>query len=253
MVRIAAFAAAPLLLYSPSALAWGGLAHEVVCEIAFLELNDTARQRVIELIQQDLEFRSFRASCNWPDRPPRKHGAEHFVNVPRHAAELGDDECPLGENCVVTAIEDDFAVLASSDATDEEKLEALKFLGHWVGDVHQPLHVSFEDDRGGNNVGTQGSSCNSLHAVWDRCLVEERIGMHPIPLAAELHADITDEQRAAWLASDAVAWANESLAIAISPDVEYCVIVDGVCQYELNNAALDDGDDRNASSTNSAS
>jgi hypothetical protein len=47
MVRIAAFAAALLLLYSPSALAWGGLAQEVVCEIAFLELNDTARQRVI--------------------------------------------------------------------------------------------------------------------------------------------------------------------------------------------------------------
>jgi hypothetical protein len=49
MVRIAAFAAAPLLPYSPSALAWGGLAHEVICELAFLELNDTARQQVIEL------------------------------------------------------------------------------------------------------------------------------------------------------------------------------------------------------------
>jgi hypothetical protein len=195
MVRIAAFTAAPLLLYSQSALAWGGLAHEMVCEMAFLELNDTARQRVIELIQQDLEFRSFRASCNWPDRPPRKRGAEHFVNVPRHAAELGDDECPLAENCVVTAIEDDFAVLASSDATDEEKLEALKFLGHWVGDIHQPLHVSFEDDRGGNRVGTKATSCDSLHAVWDRCLVEERIGMHPIPLAAELHLDAPESDQ----------------------------------------------------------
>jgi hypothetical protein len=120
MVRIAALAAAPLLLYSPSALAWGGLAHEVVCEIAFLELNDVARQRVIDLIQQDEEFRSFRESCNWPDRPPRKRAPEHFVNVPRNAGELGDDECPLAENCVVTAIEDDVAVLASSDATDEE-------------------------------------------------------------------------------------------------------------------------------------
>jgi hypothetical protein len=61
MVRIAALAAAPLLLYAPSALGWGGLAHETICEIAFLELNDTARQRVIELIQQDEEFRLFRA------------------------------------------------------------------------------------------------------------------------------------------------------------------------------------------------
>ena len=242
MVRISALLAATLLLYSPSVFAWGGLAHEAVCEIAFLEVNDTARQRVIALIQQDEEFRTFRASCNWPDRPPRKRTPEHFVNVPRDMAEIGDDECPLSENCVVTAIEDDFAVLASSDATDEEKLEALKFLGHWVGDIHQPLHVSFEDDRGGNKVGARATSCDSLHAVWDRCLVEERLGMHPVALAAELRADITDEQRAEWLATDAVAWANESLAIATSPDVEYCVMVDGACQYEAENRELDAGE-----------
>jgi hypothetical protein len=231
MVRFAALAAAPLLLYAPSALAWGALAHETICEIAFLELNETARQRVIQLIQQDEEFRLFRASCNWPDRP-RKRAPEHFVNLPRDATELGEDECPLAEQCAVTAIEDDFAVLASSDATDEEKLEALKFLGHWVGDIHQPLHVSFEDDRGGNSVNAQGSSCDNLHAVWDRCIVEERLGMHPVALAGELHAGITDEQRAEWLASDAVAWANESAAIAISPDVHYCVMAGGACQYE---------------------
>jgi hypothetical protein len=157
-------------------------------------------------------------------------------------AQIGDNECPLGEKCVVTAIEDDFAVLASADATDKEKLEALKFLGHWVGDIHQPLHVSFEDDRGGNSIGTRASSCDSLHAVWDRCLVEERLGLHPVALAAELRADITDEQRAEWLATDAVAWANESLTIATSPDVEYCVMVDGACQYEAENGELDDGE-----------
>jgi hypothetical protein len=133
-------------------------------------------------------------------------------------------------------------VLASSDATDEEKLEALKFLGHWVGDIHQPLHVSFEDDRGGNSVGTQGSSCDSLHAVWDRWLVEERLGMHPIPLAAELRAGVTDAERAEWLASDAIAWANESLAIAISPDVGYCVMVGGACQYEADNFEFEEGE-----------
>jgi S1/P1 Nuclease len=65
---------------------------------------------------------------------------------------------PLAEKCVVSAIEDDFAVLASSDSTDEEKLAALKFLGHWVGDIHQPLHAGFQDDRGGNHVRTQGSA-----------------------------------------------------------------------------------------------
>jgi S1/P1 Nuclease len=93
---------------------------------------------VITLIRQDPEFTTFRASCNWADRP-RQRASEHFVNLPRDATGLDDDECPMAEECVVSAIEDDFAVLALPDATDQEKLAALKFLGHWVGDIHQPL------------------------------------------------------------------------------------------------------------------
>jgi hypothetical protein len=50
----------------------------------------------------------------------------------------------------LSAIKVEVALLSSNGADDEAKLEALKFLGHWVGDVHQPLHVSLEDDRGGN-------------------------------------------------------------------------------------------------------
>ena len=117
--------AAALLLYSPAALAWGCLGHEAICELAFLELDDTARQRVMELIRQDQEFATFRASCNWADRP-RQRAPEHFVNLPRDATGLDDIECPLAEECVVSAIEHDFAVLASFDATDAEKLAALK-------------------------------------------------------------------------------------------------------------------------------
>ena len=50
-------------------MAWGGLGYEVICELAFLELDDTARQRVIALFQQDEEFTTLRASRNWADRP----------------------------------------------------------------------------------------------------------------------------------------------------------------------------------------
>jgi hypothetical protein len=239
MVKLAAFAAA-LLLYSSSALAWGGLGHEAICELAFRELDDTARRRVIALIRQDREFTTFRASCNWADRP-RQRATEHFVNLPRDATGL-DDECPLAEECVVTAIEHDFAVLASPDATDEEKLAALKFLGHWVGDIHQPLHAASRDDRGGNHIRTRGSSCRSLHTLWDSCLVEERLGMHPLAIVPELRAGITDEQRAEWLASNPVDWANESFAIARTPEVRYCVMVDGICQYAADNVEFDQGE-----------
>jgi hypothetical protein len=50
--------------------------------------------------------------------------------------------CPGASACVVTAIKKDFEVLSSSDASQAQKLASLKFLGHWVGDVHQPLHAS---------------------------------------------------------------------------------------------------------------
>jgi hypothetical protein len=135
MAKFAALGAA-LLLYSSSALAWGGLGHEAICELAFLELDDTARRRVIALIEQDEKFTTFRASCNWADCP-RQRAPEHFVNLPRDATGLDDIACPLAEECVVTAIKHDFAVLASPNATDEEKLAALKFLGHW-GRRHPP-------------------------------------------------------------------------------------------------------------------
>ena len=205
MLRIAALAAVSLLCFSP-ALAWGGLGHEAVCELAFQELDDTARQRVAQLIALDERYDTFRASCNWPDRPEqRARSSEHFVNLPRDATGIGDDRCPLAEKCVLTAIESDLAVLASPDATDMQKLDASKYLGHWVGDVHEPLHASFVDDRGGNRIRARGTSCDSLHAVRDRCLLEEGVGMEPLTIVEELRAGITDEQRAEWLAADPVA------------------------------------------------
>jgi S1/P1 Nuclease len=240
MAKLAALVTA-LLLYSPASLAWGGLGHEAICALAFRELDDIARQRVIALIQQDQEFTTFRASCNWADRP-RQRATEHFVNLPRDATGLDDIECPLAEECVVSAIKDDFAVLASPNATDEEKLAALKLLGHWVGDIHQPLHAASRDDRGGNHIRTLGSSCESLHTLWDSCLLEERLGMHPLTIVPELQAGITDEERAEWLASDAVDWANESFAIARTPGVGYCVMVGDTCQYAADNRAFDEGE-----------
>ena len=67
----------------------------------------------------------------------------------------------MAEECAVSAIEHEFAVLASPNTTDEEKLAALRFLGHWVGYIHQLLHAVSRDDRGGNHIRTRGSSCES--------------------------------------------------------------------------------------------
>jgi hypothetical protein len=72
--------------------------------------------------------------------------------------------------------------------------------------------------------------------------VEERLGMHPLAIVPELRAGITDEQRAEWLASDAVDWANESFAIARKPEFGYCVMVGDTCQYMAENREFQEGE-----------
>ena len=90
--------------------AWGDTGHQLICEIAFQELNPQARARVIQLLQRDPDFSLFSKACTWPDHP-RKRASEHFVNLPRSATQIGDDPCPLDDKCVVTAIQSDFVIL----------------------------------------------------------------------------------------------------------------------------------------------
>jgi S1/P1 Nuclease len=88
--------------------------------------------------------------------------------------------------------------LSSNRVDDEAKLEALKFLGHWVGDVHQPLHVSFEDDRGGNNITAVGECQGNLHAAWDSCLVLKAVGEDVDQASTELMKSITPAKIESW-------------------------------------------------------
>jgi hypothetical protein len=114
------------------------------------------------------------------------------------------------------------AYLSSPSVDDEAKLAALKFLGHWVGDVHQPLHVSFEDDRGGNNIAVTGECRGNLHAAWDSCLVAKAVGTDVGAAAADLMNSITTAKSEEWTHSDPISWANESFAIAERTQTKYC-------------------------------
>ena len=140
-----------LFAISSDAWAWGDQGHKVICEIAFRLVQLNTRAEIQKLISNDDRFTSFSDSCIWPDHP-RQRASEHFVNLPRNSAGLSSGTCPGPSACVVTAIRKDLEVLSSNNASQAQKLASLKFLGHWVGDIHQPLHVSFEDDRGGNSI-----------------------------------------------------------------------------------------------------
>lgn len=238
---IAAVALAALTLsLATNAHAWGDTAHKIICEIAFQEFTDSTRAEVIRLIKLDPDFRFFNESCTWPDHP-RKRASEHFVNVPRNFGTFTAATCPVADRCLLTAITHDIEVLKTS-TDDAAKLAALKFLGHWVGDIHQPLHVSFEDDRGGNKINERGPCRNSLHSVWDTCMVEREMGTDVLTIGRELLNEVTDAERTAWQSKPVFEWANESLAIARQASVGYCVQIGDECVYEPGNPTFDEGE-----------
>src|SRR5262249_5636917 len=138
--------------------AFGDKGHEIICEIAVHEMKVPAAQlELARLLALDPEFKTFSSACTWPDHP-RKRANQHYVNVARTANTITGPGCPLPgvEKCLLSAIQHDAQLLGDRTAPDAKRLEALKYLGHWIGDIHQPLHVSFEDDRGGNEIRTTG-------------------------------------------------------------------------------------------------
>jgi S1/P1 Nuclease len=130
------------------ARAWGDLGHKVICEIAYRSVGPGTRTEIDGLIAIDTQYKTFSDSCIYPDHP-RIRADEHFLNLPRDSKGLTSDACPLATTCELTAILRDFDILKSKDEPDMNRVIALKSLGHWVGDIHQPLHVSFLDDKGG--------------------------------------------------------------------------------------------------------
>jgi nuclease S1 len=212
-----------LLALGDDAMAWGDLGHKVICEIAFRLVQPDTRAAVRRLIVSDTEFKTFADSCVFPDHP-RRRASEHFINLPRDSKGLTSDQCPQADKCVLTAIPADSKILASKPETDADGLIALKSLGHWVGDIHQPLGVSFGDDRGGNNVRVNRQCSGNLHATWDNCLVLYAIGPDAADAATALLAAITPEARTRWAASEPPDWANESFAISEAVKTGYCVM-----------------------------
>jgi S1/P1 Nuclease len=90
----------------------------------------------------------------------------------------------------------------------------LKFLGHWVGDIHQPLHVSFEDDRGENSILVSGYPAPNCIPLGIRALVLKAVGEDVGEAATELLKTITLAKVESWTRSEPKDWANKSFAIA---------------------------------------
>jgi hypothetical protein len=168
-----------------------------------------------------------------PDHPfqgqPRVRAPEHFINLPRDSKGLTSDQCPQAPTCVLTAILSDSKILSSKTEADAVRLIALKSLGHWVGDIHQPLHVSFLDDKGANFIKVSGQCAGNLHAAWDTCLVLSAVGPDALDAATDLLEAISPEKSAQWSASEPRDWANESFAISEAAKTGYCLMQGTSC------------------------
>lgn len=220
-----------LLLFLPSlASAWGRTGHNVICEIAFQELAPQARNEVKRLIRLDKEFTTFAESCRWADEP-RERAPDHYINVPRNLSIITTDACPMAETCLFPAIENDLQIISDKSQSDTSRLAALKFLGHWVGDIHQPLHVSFQDDRGANSIDVVGMCQGALHGVWDGCIIARQMGDNEKAMASEFLSSITEADRQVWRSSTVTEWANESYQFTLSPQTGYCTMKDDGCWY----------------------
>jgi S1/P1 Nuclease len=115
---------------------------------------------------------------------------------------------------VVAKTEQFLAVLGNPRAGYATRQEALRFVVHFVADLHQPLHCEDHHDRGGNqqHVFFEGHPDN-LHWVWDTGLVQE-INPDPRALAARLERETTGQERAAWQTGSIEDWVMESHRLA---------------------------------------
>lgn len=204
-----------LMLLSPvPVMAWGAHGHSTVAWIADAQLTPAARAKVNRLLALE-PGSTLESIASWADKNRDSSNTRwHYVNFPRgdcHYRPVRD--CPDGQ-CAVAAIAEQTTILRST-ATDQEKLIALKFLVHLVGDLHQPLHAGFGDDRGGNQVQIQfeGEGSN-LHALWDHQLVDQ-FELPPKALARKIRHDLGSS--AAVAIEPVPTWAEQSCHIVSGP------------------------------------
>jgi len=178
--------AAALLLAAQGALAWGPQGHRTVGAIADRLLTPAAQAEVLRLLQNDRDKfdapsgrTTLEAVSVWADELHGTPGARpswHYDDLPICGSEEKARYCPDGQ-CNTEQLQRLIGVLGDARASSRSRGEALKWVVHLVGDIHQPLHAADNGDHGGNlvpvaleGVHTRGSE--NLHRAWDNDLVQ---------------------------------------------------------------------------------
>ena len=223
-------------LAAPHAMAWGPEGHAIVADIAQSRLDPAAAAQVQELLGLE-GYDRLDQIASWADQHRKEMPGTagwHYVDIPLQAPDYqAARDCPQS-NCIVARLEHFTRVLADRSASPQVRLEALKWVVHLAGDIHQPMHAVDDDDKGGNTVQVQffGIGTN-LHSVWDGRVIEHQLDLRLGPnyaidrtavasRAMQLAARITPAERAQWAPAGTLAtldarvvdWANESHHLA---------------------------------------
>jgi len=190
------------LLYAPSAHAWGCKGHQTVAMLAEKHLTPPAKQMLLALLQDnpiDTHIRRFCGTAGLDDFADASTWADDFRSAPEgkptapwHFLDISlgatRSQVPAAcgpDGCVTQAILDQLAILKDKTAPAPKRADALRFLIHFVGDLHQPLHTETNSDRGGNCVPVayfrrkpsvkNNEYTPNLHHIWDTEILERQM------------------------------------------------------------------------------
>ncbi|HTV47061.1 MAG TPA: S1/P1 nuclease [Phycisphaerae bacterium] len=244
-----------LLVISISArtvFGWGADGHRIVADIATDRLTPATRAAVFPLLQLDvdknqqpLQTETLADVASWadfirenPDQDTNDRftidpstgeqlstGPWHYVDIPLGLKYDPRRDCPEPGSCIVEKLPYFISQLTDLSNTPLDRMIALKFVVHFTGDIHQPLHCSNRDDRGGNQCMVQFLDQHpdypyNLHYIWDTTMIEmelQQMNMTDRQFADYLNHNITPQQAQQWTSDmNVVDWANESNALAVS-------------------------------------
>ena len=204
-----------------SAHAWGGQGHRLVAAIGQHQLDPGPRARIQALLALEGK-QSMTEIATWadhlratdPDLGKRSAGW-HYVNIAEDDCQYTATRHCKGDDCVVEQIRVQGQLLADTTLSPAQRLQALKFVVHFVGDVHQPMHAGHGHDKGGNEHQLQldGHGTN-LHSLWDSVMLDSSDRNDQAYLA---HLLQLPEQPL--LPSNPVAWAEYSCRLAVTEGV----------------------------------
>lgn len=231
---IAAFFTFSFCLSTFSSFCWGVTGHRVVAEIAQHHLNKKARKQLKKLIGRE----SLQEWANWPDFIKSDStwnfaSKWHYVNIEGNLPKeqfIAKLKSLPGEN-LYTQIKSMIAQVGDKNLPLDKRQVALRFLIHFVGDLHQPLHVGREADQGGNKIKVNWFDRETnLHSVWDNSLVDFQ--QYSFSEYART-LDIIDEGTAeSWMGGTLEDWFYESYELANK--VYASVPADGKLGYKYN-------------------